>query len=333
MVVYRRKPLIYLWLGTRMRRKQLLGLALLLGSLPTGRAEACRLWEWLTGQPAESSSVSRLLPRGNGNVYSVARPFNLQRVVVGYVPRTRYQTQWIPAPVTYYRPVTAMDPATSAMKTTLQPCTGYQWQQRRVPVTSYRPIYSTVSVPNRAPTVPVAAQPGTPLLGAVPALTMAPGMQQPTPTLTAPAVTAPAVTVPSPQPSTANRAPTLGPGVQQQQQVNPLLPQQGNGVLPQLPPVSPMRLDRKRSIDLQPIPDPARRTVPHVTRRQPVSPLNPRYTALLGPPAARSAPIAWDQPAVAKASFLVPIAVVAPVSVAPVSEDTGWRSVPVQDWR
>ncbi|MEE3371363.1 MAG: hypothetical protein VX346_18660 [Planctomycetota bacterium] len=280
--------------------------------------------------------AARLLPQGNGSVYSVARPFNLQRVVVGYVPRTRYQTQWIPAPVTYYRPVTAMDPATSAMKTTLQPCTGYQWQQRRVPVTSYRPIYSTVSVPNRAPAVPFAVQPGSPLLGTAPALTMAPGILQPTtsiPSLTAPAVTAPAVTVPSPQPSTADRAPTLGPGVQPQPQVNPLLPQQGNGALPQVPPVSPMRLDRKRSIDLQPIPDPARRTVPSATRRQPIAPLNPRYTALLGSPAARSAPIAWDQPAVAKASFLAPIAVVAPVPAAPVSEDTGWRSVPAQDWR
>ena len=319
-----------------MRKKHLFCLALLLSSFPTGRAEACRLWEWLTGQPAESSVAARLLPRGNGNAYSVARPFNLQRVVVGYVPRTRYQTQWIPAPVTYYRPVTAMDPTTSAMKTTLQACTAYQWQQRRVPVTSYRPVYSTVSVPNRDPTVPLAVQPGSPLLGAAPALTMAPGILQPTPSipsLSAPAVTAPAVTVPSPQPSAADRAPALGPGFQQQPQVNPLLERQGNGALPQVPRVSPMRRDRQQNINLQPIPDPAYRTVPGATRRLPVAPLNPRHTALLGSPVARSAPIAWDQPVVAKASFLVPVATVAPVSTMPVSEDAGWRSVPVRDWR
>ena len=319
-----------------MRKKHLFCLALLLGSFPTGRADACRLWEWLTGQPAESSVVARLLPPGNGNAYSVARPFNLQRVVVGYVPRTRYQTQWIPAPVTYYRPVTAMDPTTSAMKTTLQACTAYQWQQRRVPVTSYRPVYSTVSVPNRAPAVPVAVQPGSPLLGPAPALTMAPGVFQPTPampSLSAPAVTAPAVTVPSPQSSAADRAPTLGSGVQQQPQVNPLLERQRNRALPEIPRVSPMRRDPKQNINLQPIPDPAHRAVPNATRRQPGVLLNPRHTARLGSPAARSAPIAWDQPAVAKASFLVPIAVVEPAPVAPVSVGAGWHSVSAQGWR
>ena len=319
-----------------MRKKHLFCLALLLGSLPAGRAEACRLWDWLTGQPAESSVAARLFPQGNGSAYSVARPFNLQRVVVGYVPRTRYQTQWIPAPVTYYRPVTAMDPTTSAMKTTLQPCTAYQWQQRRVPVTSYRPVYSTVSVANRAPAVPVGVQPGSPLLGMAPALTMTPGVLQPTPSmpsLSAPAVTAPAVTVPSPQSNAADRAPTLGSGVQQIPQVNPLLERQRNQALPTVPRVSPMRRDPKQNINLQPIPDPAHRAVPSATRRRPAVPLNPRHTARLGASAARSAPIAWDQPAVAKASYLVPIAVVEPVSAAPVSEDTGWHSVSTPGWR
>ena len=326
-----------------MRKEFLFCLTLLLGSLPTGRAEACRLWEWLTGQSSESSVAARLLPRTAGGMYSVARPFNMQRVVVGYVPRTTYQTQWIPAPVTYYRPVTAMDPTTSTMKTTLQPCTGYQLQQRRVPVTSYRPIYSTVSVPTRAPTVPVAAQPGSRLLGLAPALTMAPGMQQPAaaiPSLTAPAVTAPAITVPSSQPNAANRAPILGPGIQQQLQVNPLPQREGTIAPPQIPNTAPLQDPslppgfRDQTRQLQPIPNPDRRIVRSANRQQPVFSLNRRQTARrMSWSAARSVPIAWDQPVVVNASFLTPITTVAPVSSQPLSEDTGWHSVPVAERR
>lgn len=81
----------------------------------------------------------------------------LQRVVVNYAPQTTFQTRWEQVPVTYYRPLTGVDPNSCCPTTTLQPCTAMQWRARRVPVTCYRPIYSTVAVNALSPVTALAA--------------------------------------------------------------------------------------------------------------------------------------------------------------------------------
>lgn len=85
----------------------------------------------------------------------------LQRVVVNYAPQTTFRTAWQQVPVTYYRPVTGVDPGSCCPTTTLQPCTAMQWQVRRVPVTCYRPIYSTVAVNALSPVTTLAAPPAS----------------------------------------------------------------------------------------------------------------------------------------------------------------------------
>ena len=195
-----------------MRKVALFSLAMVLGNLSATRADACRLWDWIRGQRSGQSAAASLLAPATGVGYSALRPYTVQRVLVGYAPRTTYQTTWVAAPVTYYRPLTTMDPTRSTLTTALQPCTGYQWRQQRVPVTSYRPIYSTVAVPTRAPTVPLVGQPSAAFPGLAPPLTRAPEGLQVTPygpTYPTPALTAPAVTAPAIAPRAADTAPAL----------------------------------------------------------------------------------------------------------------------------
>lgn len=60
----------------------------------------------------------------------IAAPRRQFRTPTRYMPRTNYRTQWVPTPVTYYRPVSSIDPTTGAHVTTMRPCT----------TTTYRPI-------------------------------------------------------------------------------------------------------------------------------------------------------------------------------------------------
>ncbi|MFM7074395.1 MAG: hypothetical protein ACKO38_21615 [Planctomycetota bacterium] len=53
---------------------------------------------------------------------------------MNYAPYLSYRDQWIRVPVTYYRPVSVVDPTTGAVTSAMQPCTATAWQVQRVPV-------------------------------------------------------------------------------------------------------------------------------------------------------------------------------------------------------
>ena len=52
---------------------------------------------------------------------------------------TSYTTSYYRAPVTYYRPVTTLNPTTGATVTVQQPCTSYEQQVQRTPFTTFQP--------------------------------------------------------------------------------------------------------------------------------------------------------------------------------------------------
>ena len=63
---------------------------------------------------------------------------------------TTYNTSYYRAPITYYRPMTSVDPATGTTVTVQRPCTSYVQQLRRVPYNSFLPTNQPVAAP--APT-------------------------------------------------------------------------------------------------------------------------------------------------------------------------------------
>ncbi len=69
-----------------------------------------------------------------------------QQPVMQYMPSTGYRTRLLKVPVTYYRPVSTIDPATGVPVTYMAPCTSNTWQVRRVPYTTYSPVVSSVAV-------------------------------------------------------------------------------------------------------------------------------------------------------------------------------------------
>jgi hypothetical protein len=69
-----------------------------------------------------------------------------QQPVVQYMPSTQYRTRLLKVPVTYYRPVSTVDPATGVPVTYMAPCTSNTWQVRRVPHTTFSPVMSSVAV-------------------------------------------------------------------------------------------------------------------------------------------------------------------------------------------
>lgn len=132
---------------------------LILGSLI---ALACGTWatpcqagpvlDWLAGRPVTYSypwysAQQHSVQPYSAYRYSAYRPFwyGSSRHVVGYAPQTVYRTRWNRVPVTYYRPVANIDPATGTAVTCMRPCTSYQWQVQRVPVTTYRTVYAPVN--------------------------------------------------------------------------------------------------------------------------------------------------------------------------------------------
>lgn len=61
---------------------------------------------------------------------------------------TGYTTSYYRAPVTYYRPVTTVNPATGTTVTVQQPCTAYEQQVQRNPFTTVLPATNTAPVDN-----------------------------------------------------------------------------------------------------------------------------------------------------------------------------------------
>jgi hypothetical protein len=67
---------------------------------------------------------------------------------------TGYTTSYYRAPVTYYRPVTTMNPATGTMVTAQQPCTSYEQQVQRNPFTTVLPGSANQTANNCQPNCP-----------------------------------------------------------------------------------------------------------------------------------------------------------------------------------
>ena len=90
-------------------------------------------------------------------------------------PTVRYKTSWVRVPVTYYRPTTAVDPATGCPTTSLQACSSYQWQVQQRPTVRYWPSFSGFRWPWCNSQTPATAPPAA----AVPYDPCAPTMTQP----------------------------------------------------------------------------------------------------------------------------------------------------------
>ncbi|MGI9474934.1 MAG: hypothetical protein ACR2NZ_25610 [Rubripirellula sp.] len=63
---------------------------------------------------------------------------------------TSYTTSYYRAPVTYYRPVTSLNPTTGTTVTVQQPCTAYEQQVQRTPFTTFQPS-SPAAPPSTCP--------------------------------------------------------------------------------------------------------------------------------------------------------------------------------------
>lgn len=79
---------------------------------------------------------------------------------------TNYTTSYYTAPVTYYRPVTSVDPVTGTTVTVQRPCTSYAQQLQRVPYNSFLPANAgTVPIqtvtPDVCSTLPLSGTPGS----------------------------------------------------------------------------------------------------------------------------------------------------------------------------
>lgn len=120
---------------------------------------------------------------------------------VQFAPYTAYRTSWIQVPVTVYRPITAIDPATGRPVTVVQPCTATAWQAQRIPV-------SGQSFLSRYQPLPVSTPPGA-VVAAPPGVVACPGGVCPAPVG---AGTMPAAPVyAAPQPGTSLPGTTLSP--------------------------------------------------------------------------------------------------------------------------
>ncbi|KAA5544346.1 hypothetical protein FYK55_08325 [Roseiconus nitratireducens] len=73
---------------------------------------------------------------------------------------TNYVSSYYRAPITYYRPLSSVDPVTGTTVTVQQPCTSYTQQLQRVPYNTFLPLGST-AVPSAAQ--PSALPPGMPV--------------------------------------------------------------------------------------------------------------------------------------------------------------------------
>ena len=96
-----------------------------------------------------------------------------QPVRLNYAPYANYTTSWLQIPVTTYRPISAIDPATGMPVTVIQPYTTTTGQWQRRPALVQRPILSMFQpVPVTAYSQPLAVQPTAPV--AAPTMNWAP---------------------------------------------------------------------------------------------------------------------------------------------------------------
>jgi hypothetical protein len=100
--------------------------------------------------PSGALGTTALLPATGGQTFVPAFP-----------QAAPYRTVWYRIPVTSFRPVTSVDPATGAAVTALQPCTTYTWQARRVPHTTRFPLLSRLFGRKRQPATPALVYPYT----------------------------------------------------------------------------------------------------------------------------------------------------------------------------
>ena len=79
----------------------------------------------------------------------------LPQTQMSLMPTAGYASQWNRAEVTYYRPVTTVNPATGQPITQLIPCTSYELQNQRVPVVTMKPgaVPSTYPSTDRWPSL------------------------------------------------------------------------------------------------------------------------------------------------------------------------------------
>ena len=92
---------------------------------------------------------------------------------------TGYTTSYYRAPVTYYRPVTTMNPATGTMVTVQQPCTSYEQQVQRNPFTTVLPANNNTAINSCQPGCP--CPPGVNACNNVPTYSQNTPLGQPAP--------------------------------------------------------------------------------------------------------------------------------------------------------
>lgn len=97
--------------------------------------------------PLTLAPTNAVLPLGR----PAARPFGsgLARFFNSLLGRrdTNYTSSYYRAPVTYYRPISSVDPMSGTTVTVQQPCSSYVQQLQRVPTNSFLPLGGAASIP------------------------------------------------------------------------------------------------------------------------------------------------------------------------------------------
>lgn len=161
---------------------------------------------------AESAAVCPTCPPKGAQATGSPVP-----VTVPTVPQVSYRTIWYRVPVTSFRPVTTVDPATGATVTTVSPCVTYTWQARRVPVSAPGGFLSrlfghhrqsTVAAPAPVPVCPPTLTSGVPIPSSPGVLPSAPGAVSPPTSYIVPP-TGPAAPTGTPAPTYSPTAPSI----------------------------------------------------------------------------------------------------------------------------
>jgi len=176
-------------------------------SSAVANSAACPTCPAPTAVPGATPGV---MPGVMPGAVSSARP-----TIVNYAPYLSYRDQWVRVAVTYYRPVSVVDPTTGAVTTAMQPCTATAWQVQRVPVAGrsflsrYQPLPSSGGTALGAPAVVMPSvapgQPNTCVNGLCQPSQSYSGWTLPsTPSIVAAPVAPPPQTIVMPAPSNAN---------------------------------------------------------------------------------------------------------------------------------
>ncbi len=148
----------------------LVGAASLWMSMASPASAGGPIMDWLFGTrtPAVPVGPPQYLPSPNAvapvNGYSqsafMPSVSGIPQTQMAYLPTAGYSSQWNRAPVTYYRPVTQLDPTTGTTVTRMMPCTSYELQAQRVPMVTLHPTYGSNVAVNRWPSM-AASHPGS----------------------------------------------------------------------------------------------------------------------------------------------------------------------------